>query len=486
LSVRLNKLLAQRGIGARRKCDELIQRGAVQVNGVVVREPGTQVEPERDRVAVNGRPLPAPAPLRYFALNKPVGVITTLHDPEGRRTIAEFLPPGPRLYPVGRLDADTSGLLILTNDGELAHKLMHPRYGVEKVYRVRVAAAPDARQVERLERGVEFEPGVRSAPARVKVLDETPGGSLVSIALHEGRYRQVRRMFEAVGLQVMGLHRSAYGPLRLKELARGLWRELSDSEVAQLRAASARPQGRGRGHHSRVGRGGLSGRPARRRPDGGAPMSRGGEAPRSKPFRRSSAEAAFGVPQERGPRRRPRDAGPRDTPRPPRGESRRGGTPDRPRRDSRPRRDDFAPRGRGPRPSGPPRGGAPRSSDFGPARGRRGAARTGDFGPARGPRGAARTGDFGPARGRRGAARTGDFGPARGRRGAARAGDFGPPRGRSSRSEGARPDGRRPRPSGPGRRRDARPMGPKERRGGKSGAGKPPGRRPARGSRRPR
>ena len=119
MSVRLNKLLAQRGLGARRKCDELIQRGAVQVNGVVVREPGTQVEPERDRVVVNGRPLPAAAPLRYFALNKPVGVITTLHDPEGRRTIAEFLPPGPRLYPVGRLDAalDPPGLRAAATPG---------------------------------------------------------------------------------------------------------------------------------------------------------------------------------------------------------------------------------------------------------------------------------------------------------------------------------------------------------------------------------
>ena len=126
MSVRLNKLLAQRGVGARRKCDELIKEGAVKVNGRVVLEPGLQIEPERDRVLVRDRPLAGAATLRYYVLNKPVGIITTLDDPEGRRTIREFLPPGARLFPVGRLDADTSGLLILTNDGELAHHLMHP------------------------------------------------------------------------------------------------------------------------------------------------------------------------------------------------------------------------------------------------------------------------------------------------------------------------------------------------------------------------
>src|SRR5207237_5060290 len=143
---RLNKLLAERGLGARRKCDALIQDGHVRVNGTIVREPGTQVEPERDRVQVDGRPLPRAAEPRYFVLNKPVGVITTLEDPEGRRTVREFLPPGGRLFPVGRLDADTSGLLMLTNDGELAHRLMHPRYGVEKVYRVWLDRAPSPGQ----------------------------------------------------------------------------------------------------------------------------------------------------------------------------------------------------------------------------------------------------------------------------------------------------------------------------------------------------
>jgi 23S rRNA pseudouridine2605 synthase len=244
VSVRLNKLLAQRGVGARRKCDALIQQGAVQVNGRIVREPGTQVDPARDRVTVNDRPLAGPTAHRYFVLNKPVGVITTLEDPEGRRTIREFLPPGPRLFPVGRLDADTSGLLVLTNDGELAHHLMHPRYGVTKVYRVRLDDVPTPAAIRRLEEGVEFEPGVRSAPARVRLLSDEPGDALLQIALHEGRYRQVRRMCEAVGLHVRALHRSAYGPVRLGPVPRGMWRELSDDEVRRLRADSARPRGR--------------------------------------------------------------------------------------------------------------------------------------------------------------------------------------------------------------------------------------------------
>ena len=241
MSIRLNKLLARRGLGARRKCDALIQSGVVRVNGQVVVEPGTMVEPERDRVEVRNRPLPPAAEMRYFVLHKPVGVISTLHDPEGRRTIRDLLPPGPRLFPVGRLDADTSGLLVLTNDGELAHRLMHPRYGVMKSYRVRLAHVPSAAQLQRLGTGVEFEPGVVSAPARVWVVDATPDRAMLSLVIHEGRYRQVRRMCEAVGLTVLGLHRSAYGPLHLGELTRGMWRELSEGEVASLHAAAARP-----------------------------------------------------------------------------------------------------------------------------------------------------------------------------------------------------------------------------------------------------
>src|SRR5206468_3646591 len=150
--------------------------------------------PGPSRGTRSGRPLPEPAAPRYYALHKPVGVITTLHDPEGRRTVRELLPPGRRLFPIGRLDADTSGLLLLTDDGELAHHLMHPRYGVEKVYRVWIDRLPDPHQLARLRRGVEFEPGVVSAPARVRVPRPGATDPLLEIALHEGRYRQVRRM----------------------------------------------------------------------------------------------------------------------------------------------------------------------------------------------------------------------------------------------------------------------------------------------------
>jgi len=246
LSIRLNKLLANRGIGARRKCDLLVQEGRVRVNGKIVREPGTIVEEDRDRIEVEGRGLPPRAQLRYYVLNKPVGVITTLDDPEGRRTIRDYLPPGSRLYPVGRLDADTSGLLVLTNDGDLAHRLMHPRYGVEKVYRVWLDRAPSPGQLARLRDGVEFEPGVTSAPARVKPLDAGRQGGLIELAIHEGRYRQVRRMCEAVGHPVVRLVRTRIGPLRDGSLKPGAWRALTQAEVRRLyEAASASEEAEG-------------------------------------------------------------------------------------------------------------------------------------------------------------------------------------------------------------------------------------------------
>ncbi len=295
MSIRLNKLLAQRGVGARRKCDALIQQGAVRVNGRVVREPGTQVEPGRDAVTVGGEPLaPAAAP-RYFVLNKPVGIITTLDDPEGRRTVRDFLPPGPRLFPVGRLDADTSGLLLLTNDGALAHRLMHPRYGVGKVYRVRTDRAPSPEGLRRLQQGVEFEPGVRSAPADVRVLESGTRGALLRIELHEGRYRQVRRMCEAVGLAVLALHRSAYGPLRLGPVPRGMWRELSDQEVSELKAASARPRPRGPVGYRSPRAGGDSARRLARRLQALARGGEGSRAPRGPAASTARGEARGGV-----------------------------------------------------------------------------------------------------------------------------------------------------------------------------------------------
>ena len=234
-----------RGIGSRRACDALIQSGAVRVNGVVVDEPGRRVEPERDQVQVRGKPLPGRSALRYYMIHKPVGMITTLSDPEGRRTVRELLPPGPRLFPVGRLDADTSGLLLVTNDGELAHKLMHPRYGVDKRYRVLLDRLPSSEQMARLRSGVMLDPGERSAPAEVRISKAHPHRPTVDFRIHEGRYRQVRRMCEAVGLAVKALHRYGYGPLRLDKLPRGMVRPLTTVEVRRLRTTSARPEGVG-------------------------------------------------------------------------------------------------------------------------------------------------------------------------------------------------------------------------------------------------
>jgi 23S rRNA pseudouridine2605 synthase len=374
LSIRLNKLLARRGVGARRKCDVLIQQGRVRVNGHVVREPGTMVEPERDRIEVAGHALPPPAEHRYYVLNKPVGVISTLDDPEGRRTIRDLLPPGPRLFPVGRLDADTSGLLVLTNDGELAHRLMHPRYGVEKVYRVWVDRAPSAAQLARLRDGVEFEPGIVSEPARVRPLPADAGRGLIEIGIHEGRYRQVRRMCEAVGLRVTGLHRWAYGPVRLGMIERGMWRELSAEEVARLRAASARPQPRSRrGGEFFSARRGLvrnrRGRPAvrevRPRPARAfRPTDRRGRGEEARERPRPEPRGRFG--DTRGPRPRPEPRGRFGDTRGP-----------RPRPEPRGRFGDT----RGPRPRPEPRG------RFGNTRGPRPRPEPrGRFGDTRGPR----------------------------------------------------------------------------------------------------
>ena len=240
MSTRLNKFLADRGVASRRASDRLIEEGRVRINGRVVSDLGTKVEEQRDRVSVDGKPIGGRERHVYFVLNKPVGVITTLNDPEGRRTVRDMLPRGARVYPVGRLDADTSGLLLLTNDGDLAHKLMHPRYGVAKVYRVRLAREPRPDQMRRLSTGVRFDKGLVSGRARARRIDPGFDAIMIELVVHEGRFRQVRKMCEAVGLEVTGLHRVGYGPIRLGPLARGMFRELSDEEVTKLRAESAR------------------------------------------------------------------------------------------------------------------------------------------------------------------------------------------------------------------------------------------------------
>jgi len=228
--VRLNAYLARAGIASRRGADELIKAGRVTVNG----EPGqlnTFVE-RRDRVEVDGEPVSAQE-LTYVLLHKPAGTVTTARDPQGRPTVVELVDVPERVVPVGRLDADTTGALLLTNDGPLAHRLAHPRYGVEKVYEVEVEGEPGEAALRRLAEGVELDDG-RTAPARARLL----APSTIELTLHEGRKHQVKRMCDAVDHPVRRLHRSRYAGLELGELRSGSWRELTRREVERLKKLS--------------------------------------------------------------------------------------------------------------------------------------------------------------------------------------------------------------------------------------------------------
>jgi 23S rRNA pseudouridine2605 synthase len=221
--MRLNAYLARAGVASRRKADELIKAGRVRVNG----EPGelnTFVE-TGDRVEVDGEEV-RPQRLAYVLLHKPAGVVTTASDPQGRPTVVELVDLDVRVVPVGRLDVETTGALLLTNDGELAHRLAHPKYEVEKVYEAEVEGEPSDEALRQLADGVELEDG-RTAPAEVRRLDL----SLIELSIHEGRNRQVRRMLEAAGHPVRRLHRSRYAGLTLDGLAPGEWRELRDDEL---------------------------------------------------------------------------------------------------------------------------------------------------------------------------------------------------------------------------------------------------------------
>jgi 23S rRNA pseudouridine2605 synthase len=225
--MRLNAYLARAGVASRRKADELIKAGRVRVNGEVG-ELNTFVE-RGDRVDVDGTEV-RPQRLAYVLLNKPAVVVTTASDPQRRPTVVDLVEHDVRVVPVGRLDVETTGSLLLTNDGELAHRLAHPKYEVEKVYEAEVEGEPSDEALQRLAQGVELEDGV-TAPAEVRRL----APSLVELSIHEGRTRQVRRMLEAVDHPVRRLHRSRYAGLTLEGLAPGEWRELSPDEVATLR-----------------------------------------------------------------------------------------------------------------------------------------------------------------------------------------------------------------------------------------------------------
>lgn len=243
MELRLQKILSQAGIASRRAAEKLIAEGRVSVNGTTMREMGTKADPATDIIRVDGRRIKPAEVLRYILLNKPAGYVTTRSDPQRRSTVIDLL-RGVReyVYPVGRLDYDTEGLLLLTNDGDLAARLTHPRHGVERTYEARVVGVPDAEAIGRLRKGIPLD-GRRTLPADVKLLTRGRGdrdGVLV-MTIREGRNRQVRRMCEAVGHPVRVLARTRIGPISDKCLKPGIWRDLTSEEIRALKN-SVRPR----------------------------------------------------------------------------------------------------------------------------------------------------------------------------------------------------------------------------------------------------
>src|SRR3954470_19857867 len=252
---RLQKILSQAGVASRRLAEELIVQGRVQVNGETITALGTKADPDADEIKVDGRRIHAQKRKRYILLHKPRGYITSRSDPEGRPTVLDLL-RGVReyIYPVGRLDYDSEGLLLLTNDGELAARLTHPRHEVDKVYEARVRGVPDEHVLERLAKGVTID-GRRTAPAKVRIIDppnKRPAENeqtRIELSIHEGRQRQVRKMFDAIGHPVVRLKRVRIGPIEDPNIPPGHWRDLTPQEIAKLQrsagiAASAAEKGR--------------------------------------------------------------------------------------------------------------------------------------------------------------------------------------------------------------------------------------------------
>ena len=235
---RLQKVLARAGVGSRRTNEMLIAEGRVTVNGEVA-VLGRRVDPGRDRVALDGVPVVVDATVVHWMLNKPAGYVTTAHDTHGRPTVLDLVPGEPRVFPVGRLDLETEGLLLLTNDGDLAQLLTHPRHGVEKEYFVEVEGKPSPAALRRLREGVELDDGP-TLPARAKIVQESPALTTTALAIvvKEGRKRMVRRMCATVGHPVVRLARTRIGPLRDPRLAPGTWRALATDEVRALYAAA--------------------------------------------------------------------------------------------------------------------------------------------------------------------------------------------------------------------------------------------------------
>ncbi|KXG75301.1 Ribosomal large subunit pseudouridine synthase B [Fervidicola ferrireducens] len=236
MKVRLQKFLAMAGIASRRACETLILDGRVQVNGKIVKELGIKVDPDVDEVRVDGEICRIKMKPVYIIMNKPKGVLTTVKDPFGRPTIIDLLAGvKERVFPVGRLDKDTEGLLIITNDGELSYKLTHPKHQIDKTYIAKVMGVPDEKDIRRLRKGIFLEDG-KTAPAKVRILKKGKNFAVLEIIIHEGRKRQVRRMCEAIGHPVLSLRRTRIGNLTLRGLAPGGWRYMTEEEVNYLKS----------------------------------------------------------------------------------------------------------------------------------------------------------------------------------------------------------------------------------------------------------
>lgn len=249
---RLQKILAQAGIASRRAAEDYITSGRVRVNGKIVRELGSKADPQQDRIEVVGHGALQAEPMAYILMHKPIHIVTTLKDPEGRQTVLDVLQQSravgrkrfegnlPRVFPVGRLDFDVEGILLLTNDGELANALLHPRYHVPKTYAVKIKGKPQEKQLERLRRGVRLKQDNGrltrpTKPAQVKILKESPANTWIELTITEGRHHQIKKMMEAVGLRLIRLIRTRFGGLDLTDLEPGEWRFLSEGEEKQLR-----------------------------------------------------------------------------------------------------------------------------------------------------------------------------------------------------------------------------------------------------------
>lgn len=239
---RLQKVIAQAGITSRRKAEKLIVEGKVTVNGKVVRELGVKVNPVKDQIEVEGIPIDREEPV-YFLLYKPVNVISSVSDDRGRKVVTDFVETNHRVFPVGRLDYDTSGIILLTNDGEFAHLLTHPKHEIDKVYVAKVRGIPTGEKIRMLKKGVMLEDG-KTAPAKVKVLstNRKKDTAIIQLTIHEGRNRQVRRMFEAIGHPVLKLKRERFAFLDLKGMNPGDIRPLKPIEVRHLRELALRSQ----------------------------------------------------------------------------------------------------------------------------------------------------------------------------------------------------------------------------------------------------